>query len=163
MTMSSYNEFGAQERVSDEWLAHEIEEVIYPSDVKSALQELQMRRMVDRAHSVDAEATQEREKTVLPIPCTNVKEATAKEWFAKINEELDELKAAVLRECTVRNRLEDVIDGVDDDTDTDIAEEASDTITAITSMLEAMGIDEQMRQEAQRRVNERNAQRKDCR
>ena len=40
-----------------------------------------------------------------------------------------------------------------------IAEEAADTITAITSMLEAMGIDEDMRQDAQKRVNERNKER----
>ena len=39
------------------------------------------------------------------------------------------------------------------------AEEAADVVTAITSMLEAMGIDENMRQEAQRRVNEKNKER----
>lgn len=36
---------------------------------------------------------------------------------------------------------------------------AADTITSITTMLEALGIDEEMRDEAQRRVNEKNRKR----
>lgn len=101
---------------------------------------------------------------VRPLPCVRdehgeIREQTVKRLFAKINEELDELKAAVLREVTTRNNLDDLADGVDDDTDTDIAEEAADTITAITTMLEALGIDAEMRDEAQRRVNEKNRER----
>lgn len=89
----------------------------------------------------DAGATQE--KPVLPIPCTKGFENLAvKDYFQKINEELDEPKEGVFLFRKER-----------------IAEEAADTITAITSMLEAMGIDEQQRQAAQRRVNERNQQR----
>ena len=41
----------------------------------------------------------------------------------------------------------------------ELAEEAADTITAITSMLEAFGIDAEMRDEAQRRVNSKNRER----
>lgn len=98
------------------------------------------------------------------LPCVRdehgeIKEQTVKQHFAKINEELDELKAAALREVTTRNNLDDLADGVDDDTDTDIAEEAADTITEITTMLEALGIDAAMRDEAQRRVNSRNRER----
>ena len=101
---------------------------------------------------------------VRPLPCVcdergAINKQTVKQHFAKINEELDELKAAVLREVTTRNNLDDLSDGVDDDTDTDIAEEAADTITAITTMLEALGIDAEMRDEAQRRVNEKNRSR----
>lgn len=101
---------------------------------------------------------------VLPLPCVRdehgeIREQTVKQLFSKINEELDELKAAVLREVTTRNNLDDLADGVDDDTDTDIAEEAADTITAITTMLEALGIDAEMRDEAQRRVNAKNRER----
>lgn len=102
--------------------------------------------------------------TARPLPCVReehgeIREQAVKQHFAKINEELDELKAAVLREVTTRNNLDDLAVGVDDDTDTDIAEEAADTITAITTMLEALGIDAGMRDEAQRRVNERNRER----
>lgn len=99
-----------------------------------------------------------------PLPCVRdengaINEQAVKQLFAKINEELDELKAAVLREVTTRNNLDDLADGVDDDTDTDIAEEAADVITAITTLLEALGIDAGMRDEAQRKVNAKNRER----
>jgi len=92
---------------------------------------------------------------VLPIPCRDVDEETVKDWFQKINEELDEFKDAVLfgnggLEC--RNHISY-------DEKERMAEEAADTITAITSMLEAMGINEEMRQEAQERVNRKNEER----
>ncbi len=99
-----------------------------------------------------------------PLPCVRdehgaTKGQTVKQHFAKINEELDELKAAVLREVTTRNNLDDLADGVDDDTDTDIAEESADVITAITTLEEVLGIDAEMRDEAQRRVNKKNRKR----
>ena len=87
------------------------------------------------------------EKPVLPIPCTKgFEDWNVKDYFQKINEELDELKEEVLWFRKKRNKER-------------IADEAADTITAITSMLEAMGIDEQQRQAAQRRVNEHNRER----
>lgn len=103
-------------------------------------------------------------ETYRPLPCVRdehgeIKEQTVKQLFQKINEELDEFKAAVLREVTARNDLDDIADGVDDDSDTSIAEEAADTITAITTMLEALGIDAEMRDAAQRRVNDKNRER----
>lgn len=91
-------------------------------------------------------------KAVRPLPCVRdehgaIKEQTVKQLFAKINEELDELKQALV----VRKYFLDM--------DEHVAEEAADTITAITTLLEALGIDAQMRDEAQRRVNERNRER----
>ena len=103
-----------------------------------------------------AGATQE--KPVLPIPCTKGFENwTVKDYFQKINEELDEMKNAILSfgvdlDCSAGQVHEFVYDDI-------IAEEAADTITAITSMLEAMGIDEQQRQAAQKLVNEHNRER----
>lgn len=90
---------------------------------------------------------------VRPLPCVRVggkviKNRTDKEHFAKIDEELNELKEAViLSSSEYDGNLES------------IAEEAADTITAITTMLEALGIDAEMRDEAQRRVNEKNRMR----
>jgi len=103
---------------------------------------------------------------VLPIPCRNVDEETVKEWIGKIDEELNELKEAVLIDnqgMTVNSELntrakyalmneERYIKMI-------VAEEAADVITAITSMLDVMGIDERMRQEAQERVNRKNEER----
>lgn len=95
---------------------------------------------------------------VLPHPCTKFQGATVKEWFQKINEEFDELKEAVIACLTCSMQ-----DAKATDTDSEdkgcIAEEACDTITAITSMLDAMGIDEKARQEAQKKVNEKNKKR----
>lgn len=98
---------------------------------------------------------------VLPTPCTKVKEKTVKDWFQKINEELDELKEMIIICCPMRNNVKDVIEHKVTLLDKTklcerIAEEAADTITAITSMLEAMGIDENMRQAAQKSKNEKN-------
>lgn len=107
----------------------------------------------------------ERKINVLPIPCTKVQEKTVKDWFQKINEELDELKIEIMENFSFdsdlkREGFDNDINDYDDIWDSHhIVEEAMDTITAITSMLEAMGIDEKMRQEAQKRVNERNRER----
>lgn len=98
---------------------------------------------------------------VLPIPCTNVEGKSVKCWFQKINEELDELKEGVL----VRFKTCDDADAwakYSRQAETNIgniALEAADTITSITSMLEAMGIDEEARQAAQKQVNEKNRKR----
>ena len=103
--------------------------------------------------AIDAQGTH---RGILPTPCTvGFDDWTVKQWFGKINEELDELKEAVNLELgtNVHNARHQVPVLA-------VAEEAADTITAITSMLEAMGIDENMRQKAQRNVNERNAERK---
>lgn len=135
--------------VVDEWLddvlssvdASELVRRSYTS-VRQALIELQARRKVEKDGAVAAQ-----EKPVLPIPCTKgFEEWSIKDYFQKINEELDELKEEVLWFRKKRNKEM-------------IADEAADTITAIASMLEAMGIDEKARQAAQERVNERNRQR----
>lgn len=105
---------------------------------------------------------QTNEKT-LSIPCTKVEEKTVKDWFQKINEELDELKEAVFKEHFVlrvdTQKCKRWFFVTEQAECKHIAEEAADTITTITSMLEAMGIDEEMRQDAQKRVNERNKER----
>lgn len=105
---------------------------------------------------LDVSGQYESERAILPIPCTNVEEKSVKDWLRKINEELDEFKEAVLG-CATYEMAEQPVDMLEFDECEDIvAEEAADTITAITSMLEAMGIDEQARQEAQEQVNEKN-------
>lgn len=102
---------------------------------------------------------------ILPIPCTKVEEKTVKDWFSKINGELDELKEAItgkfpLHWCVMRDQYSNDYDYYKAKWETaNIAEEAADTITAITSMLEAMGINEEMRQAAQARVNKKNKER----
>lgn len=91
-----------------------------------------------------------------PLPCVRdehgeIKKQTITMLIAKINEELDELKERTF----VYYSRDTMYDGELDD----IAEEATDTITAITTMLEALGIDAEMRDDAQRRVNAKNKER----
>lgn len=109
----------------------------------------------------------EKSSAVYPIPCVRdehgaIKEQTVKRLFDKINEELDELKAAVLSafyslDVVPSDRPD--LKNVNHDDLPHIAEEAADAITAITTMLEALGIDAEMRNETQRRVNKKNMER----
>lgn len=135
--------------------------------------EFQMPKMTDEElkrwrDCIDSEQDirMEPDSPVRPLPCVRdehgaIKEQTVKRLLAKINEELDELKAALFFSSELSiERI--AIQGEDElripDKET-IAEEAADTITAITTMLEALGIDAEMRDEAQRRVNEKNRRR----
>lgn len=93
---------------------------------------------------------------VSPIPCVRdehgeIREQNIKMLFAKINEELDELKEGIF----IYSSRSTMYDGEL----FDIAEEATDTITAITTLCFALGIGAEMRDEAQRKVNEKNRKR----
>ena len=90
---------------------------------------------------------------VRPVPCVRdehgeIKEQTVKQLLSKVNEELDELKQIIAISESLPTKML-----------YPIAEEAADTITAITTLLEAMGIDAEMRNEAQRQVNAKNRER----
>ena len=112
---------------------------------------------------------------VRPLPVVRdehgeVKGQTVRELVAKIDEELNELKGAGLltlyahRGCMTAEEAGKVM-GIPEDVLPDanmlllVAEEAADTITAITTLEEALGIDAEARDEAQRRVNEKNRSR----
>lgn len=102
-------------------------------------------------------------EAVLPAPVkwvdgVDVKTLTMKQWFTKINEELDEFKEVVLRwsDLDYVGFNSGFVEKSDENA---IADEAADVVTAITSMLEAVGIDERQRQAAQMRVNDKNRRR----
>ena len=102
----------------------------------------------------------EPDSPVRPLPCVRdehgeIREKSRKQLFAKVFEELYEFiervigiqeTAVVLHEFNSHEKFL-------------IAEEAADTITAITTMLEALGIGVEMRDEAIRRVNAKNKER----
>jgi NTP pyrophosphatase (non-canonical NTP hydrolase) len=106
---------------------------------------------------------------VRPLPCVrdehgDIRGQTVKQLFAKIDEELNELKAAVLCTATQYGYISEQCQKIDivsaGETETEeLAEEAADTITAITTLCEALGIGAEMRDEAQRRVNDKNRER----
>lgn len=98
---------------------------------------------------------------------------TVKDYLQKINEELDELKeAATWWTCSavkVEDAVEEIKNDVQGSRDTlddyirgsrwHIAEEAADVCTAVTSLCEALTIDEHMRNAAQQKVNAHNKER----
>ena len=99
-----------------------------------------------------------------PLPCIRdehgeIREQTVKALLAKIDEELNELKEAVFRSEEYDNDLNEFSHFIHEFEKKPIAEEAADTISAITTMLEALGIDAEMRDNAQRRVNAKNEER----
>ena len=145
------------ERVSDEWLERQLCVGAHVIGNMTLL-EIDMKIYKDMIAELLERRQAEAKKAVLPMPCTKgYEKCTVKQWFAKINEELDELKEVVLYEYNLGNVPSDAVAKVD--VDDLVAAEASDVITVITSILEAMGIDEKARQAAQERVNERNRQR----
>ena len=108
---------------------------------------------------------------VAPEPCVKDETCkTVKDYFQKTNEELDELKQELMNVAELCNDIGDAKininsmhsydeNSLDSDTRRAIAEEAADVCTAITSLLEALGIGFKERNEAQRRVNEHNHER----
>lgn len=109
-----------------------------------------------------------KENGVRPLPCIRigdkwVAEMPIKKHFAKINEELDELKEAIIgydfAGCKMTADAGSEARLLFEDEKWRIAEEGIDTITTITTMLEALGIDVKMRDEVQRQVNEKNRER----
>lgn len=99
---------------------------------------------------------------VRPLPCIldehgETKKQTVKQLFAKVDEELNELKEIVLVDHCLSGVALEVPRGYD--LLARIAEEAADTITAITTLCAAFGIDAEMRNKAQERVNQKNFER----
>ena len=97
---------------------------------------------------------------VRPLPCVRdehgeIRAQTVKALIAKVDEELNELKSAILAVISLEDVPDDMPTGIFDF----IADEACDTITSITTMLEALGFDAEMRDKAQRRVNSKNRER----
>ena len=99
---------------------------------------------------------------VLPAPCLRgIDMRTMKALFQKLDEEVDEFKFEIMSHLSdLKDAPEDVQLVVTKDADSfRIAEEGADVCTVVTSLLEAIGIGFEMRQEAQARVNKHNHER----
>lgn len=101
-------------------------------------------------------------EVVRPLPCLRdehgeIKEQTVKQLFSKINEELDELKEIILINNCLAGTAGVYSHGCE--LEARISEEAADTITAIVTLCEALGIGADMRDWAIRRVNAKNRER----
>ena len=105
----------------------------------------------------------EPDSPVRPIPCVRdehgeIQNQTVKDLVSKIDSELTELKweLAAYPSNYVAFYYAESVRPVEW---TRIADEAADTITAITTLCEAIGINVDARDEAQRRVNNKNRSR----
>lgn len=93
-----------------------------------------------------------------PQPCTKFCDAKITAWIAKLSEETNEVvQEAENYEMVCKNAAAgtgDVLEAKDR-----LAEELTDVITVCVSWLHALGYDEYMRGEVQKRVNEKNKDR----
>lgn len=123
--------------------------------------------------------------SIRPLPCVKdehgkIKGQTIRALIAKIDEELNELKCELyhlMPTYYVPSDIPDMISRAKEQQSNNetthrfphineityhlqnISEEAADTITAITTLLEALGIDAEMRDDAQNKVNMNNRKR----
>ena len=90
-----------------------------------------------------------------PQPCTKFCDAKITAWIAKLSEETNEVvQEAENYEMVCKNAAAgtgDVLEAKDR-----LAEELTDVITVCVSWLHALGYDEEMRGELQKRINEKN-------
>ena len=94
-----------------------------------------------------------------PQPCTRFRDAETIEWFAKLAEEISEVvqEAKDMDECVLLEERLSAAYAKDR-----LAEELTDVITVCVSWLDALGYDEEARGEVQKRVNEKNRERRYC-
>ena len=101
---------------------------------------------------------------VRPLPCVRdeggeIAAQSVKRLFAKIDEELNELKAISIAGLPLDARVSEEREDISLDVLKFIADEAADVITAVTTLCEALGIDAEARDAAQARTNRRNRER----
>lgn len=106
--------------------------------------------------------------SVRPLACLRdehgeIKEQAVYRLWGKVDEELGEVKAEILSYMPSATMAAYAFTQYKKDARRDaqmrVAEEIADTITALTTLADALGIDAEMRDEAQRRVNEKNRER----
>lgn len=96
---------------------------------------------------------------LFPIPCTKDETMkTAKDAFAKVDEEVTEWKAAVVDYIRLTTTLES-FDKLGKEAKLRVSEEGADIMTAITTAEERMGINYNARADAQLHVNQHNKER----
>jgi len=96
-----------------------------------------------------------------PQPCTRFRNAGTVEWIAKLSEETNEVIQEAKKVYALEKADEDGAEyaGCIEDAEVILAEELTDVITVCVSWLHALGYDEHLRGEVQKRVNEKNRER----
>jgi NTP pyrophosphatase (non-canonical NTP hydrolase) len=130
------------------------------------MNEAQPEEIMRQVLALEKELKQIKSRTERPIPVVRdrqgrlAKDLTLKEWFQKLNEEVDEVKivanAIYSALDVVPGRYEDVILDYQKE---DIAEEIGDVIKVLYSMANQMGIDGDDLDEAMHKCNEKTRRR----
>lgn len=103
-----------------------------------------------------------------PLPCVRdehgeIREQSIYRLWGKVDEELGEVKAEILSHMPPATTASYAFTQCKKDARMDaqmrVAEEIADTITALTTLADALGIDAEARDGAQRRVNSKNRER----
>lgn len=105
----------------------------------------------------------EMDSPVRPLPCVRAngktfEKTTLREWMAKLHEEITEMEEKAFGICDLDGYPQkEKLYGTH--IETEFALECADVATVLASMQEAFGIDMEARDEAQRRVNNKNRER----
>ena len=96
-----------------------------------------------------------------PQPCTRFRNAGTVEWIAKLMEETNEAIQEAKKVYVLEKADADGVEyaGCIGDAEVTLAEELTDVITVCVSWLHALGYDEYLRSEVQKRINEKNHRR----
>ena len=97
----------------------------------------------------------------IPQPCTRFRNAGTVEWIAKLMEETNEAIQEAKKVYVLEKADADGVEyaGCIGDAEVTLAEELTDVITVCVSWLHALGYDEYLRSEVQKRINEKNHRR----
>lgn len=100
-------------------------------------------------------------EVIKPQPCTRFRNAGTVEWIAKLSEETNEVIQEAKKVYALEKADENGAEyaGCIEDAEVILAEELTDVITVCVSWLHALGYDEHLRGEVQKRVNEKNRER----
>lgn len=124
----------------------------------------QLRIELDQEAERAALRIRENFRATQPQPCTRFWNAGTVEWIAKLSEETNEVIQEAKKVYALEKADEDGVEyaGCIGDAEVTLAEELTDVITVCTSWLHALGYDEYLRGEVQKRVNEKNRERGYC-
>ena len=120
--------------------------------------------VIDGGKKAEQERTLDGVQQVVPKPCVRgIDMRTMKALLLKLDEEVEEFEFELIQEMgSLEDGPDDVqqmLGGLQDEVSFRIAEEGADVATMITTICEAVGIDEKTRFEAQAYVNKHNHER----
>lgn len=129
------------------------------------MNEKQPEEIMRQVLALEKELKQIKSRTERPIPVVRdrqgrlAKDLTLKDWFQKLNEEVDEVKYDAMEAYGLQDVPGGDADYLNNGQKENIAEEICDVITVLYSMANQMGIDGDFLDKAMHECNEKNRRR----